>query len=301
MASDITVGDITAFVLVARLESFALAADELHITQSALSRRIKKLEDSLGAPVLDRTTRSVSVSTLGLEFLPQANRIVEDFNRSLEDITEIVKVRRGLVSFSCNMTISDTLLPDIIHKFNLTHPDIRVRVYEDSSPKAIEKVLTGQSELALGQVGEGHPELEFEPLINDYFVIACHRNHPLAKSHSTSWQEIKDQKFVVLRAESGTRKILQKSLGPLYDLISNDIQVGHFHSQLGLVGRGIGIAAIPSLIRLSRKDLDLATIPISQPTVSRQLGIATYRGRSLSPAATKLREIAASIMSSFDG
>lgn len=294
---DITLGDITAFVLVAQLESFALAAEELLITQSALSRRIKKLEASLGGTLLDRTTRSVSVSTLGQEFLPSAIRIVDDFYRSLDDVDKIVKVKRGIVSFSCNMTISDTLLPEILERFKLAHPDIRIRVHEDSSPQALEKVLIGHSELALAQFGEGHPDLEFEPLINDRFVIICHVSHPLAKERSTTWDDVKDEHFILLRSESGTRKILQRHLGARYDHIAAEMQVGHFHSQLGLVGRGIGIAAIPSLVRLSRKDLDLATIPISEPTIARKLGIVTYRGRSLSPAAKALRDIAASIMS----
>lgn len=296
MTQDITINDFAAFVAVVRLESFALAAEELLITQSALSRRITKLETSLGGTLLDRTTRTISVSALGREFLPQAQRIVDEFNQSLDDIKEIVKVKRGVVSFSCNMTISDTLLPEIIQKFKNQHPAIRVRVHEDSSPQSLEKVLNGQSELAFAQFGEGHPELAFEPLINDRFVVVCHKNHPLAGATETTWDEVKHEPFVLLRRESGTRKILQRKLGALYDVISNDIQVGHFHSQLGLVGRGVGIAVIPSLVHLSRKDLDLATVPISQPTVSRQLGIVTYRGRSLSPAAAKLREVAISIM-----
>ena len=78
------------------------------------------------------------------------------------------------------------------------------------------------------------------------------------------------------------------------------MQVGHFHSQLSLVGRGIGIAAIPSLIRLSRRDLDIATIPITDPMISRKLGIVTYRGRALSPAAEKLQEVATSVMRGVD-
>jgi len=297
MLRDITLGDINAFVLVARLESFALAAEELLITQSALSRRIKKLENSLGASLLDRTTRSVSVSKLGIEFLPQAERIVNDFHRSLDDINEIVKVKRGIVSFSCNMTISDTLLPEILERFKSAYPDVRIRVHEDSSPQAIERVLNGQSELALAQFGEGHPDLKFEALIDDRFVIACHKSHPLSKVSSTTWEEVKDELFVLLRSESGTRKILQRHLGSNYDVISNDLQVGHFHSQLGLVGKGIGIAAIPSLVRLSRKDLELAIIPISKPTIRRKLGIVTYSGRSLSPAAEELRKVATSVMS----
>jgi DNA-binding transcriptional LysR family regulator len=300
MIRDTSLGEIIAFVTVAQLGSFALAADELLVTQSALSKRIKKLEDSLGASLLDRTTRSVAVSTLGREFLPKAKRIIEDYNRSLDDISELVKVRKGIVSFSCNMTISDTLLPEIIHKFKASYPNIRVRVHEDSSPQALEKVISGQSELAFAQLGEPHPELDFEQLIDDRFVIACHKNHPLASAKSTTWEEVKNQQFILLRSESGTRKILQNHLGSLYDALTNDIQVGHFHSQLSLVARGIGIAATPSLIQLSRRDLDIAIIPITEPKISRKLGIVTYNGRALSPAAEKLREVAASIMQGAD-
>lgn len=300
MNRDTSLGEVIAFVTVARLGSFALAADELLVTQSALSKRIKKLEDSIGAPLLDRTTRSVAVSALGREFLPKAKRIIEDYNRSLDDMSDLVKVRKGIVSLSCNMTISDTLLPEIIDRFKTTHPNIRVRVHEDSSPQALERVLSGQSELAFGTFGESHPELDFERLIDDRFVIACHKSHPLASAKSTTWEEVKNQHFILLRPESGTRKLLQRHLGTLYDELSNDIQVGHFHSQLSLVARGIGIAATPSLIRLSRRDLDIAIIPISEPIISRKLGIVTYNGRALSPAAEKLREVAASVMQGAD-
>lgn len=301
MIRDTSLGEIIAFATVARLGSFASAADELLVTQSALSKRIKKLEDSIGASLLDRTTRSVAVSTLGREFLPKANRIIEDYNRSLNDMSELVKVRKGIVTLSCNMTLSDTLLPEIIARFKKAHPNIRVRVHEDSSPQALERVLSGQSELAFGTLGEPHPELDFEQLIDDRFVIACHKSHPLASATSTTWEEVKNQNFILLRPESGTRKLLHRHLGALYDVLSNDIQVGHFHSQLSLVARGIGIAATPSLIRLSRRDLEIAIIPISEPTISRKLGIVTYKGRALSPAAAKLREVAASVMQGADG
>jgi len=300
MIRDTTLSEIKAFETVARLGSFALAAEELHITQPAISRRIRKLEETLGARLLDRTTRSVRVSKLGQEFLPKARRIVEDFHQLLDDINERVQVRKGIVSFSCNMTISDTLLPRILEEYKAAHPDIRIRVHEDSSPQAMEKVRIGQSELALAQFGDGHPELEFETLINDQFVLACHASHPLARAGCTTWQEIVGEQLIFLRSESGTRRLLKRNLGALFDSFSIDFEVGHFHSQLGLVGIGAGIAAIPTLIRISRKDLDLATIPIAKPTVCRQLGIVTYNGRSLSPAAEQLRAIARSVMRRYD-
>lgn len=300
MVRDTTLGEIIAFVTVARLGSFALSADELLVTQSALSKRIKKLEDSIGASLLDRTTRSVAVSALGREFLPKAMRIIEDYDRSLNDMSELVKVRKGIVTLSCNMTLSDTLLPEIIERFKKSHPNIRVRVHEDSSPKALERVLNGQSELAFGTFSKPHSELEFQQYIEDRFVIVCNKNHPMASSLSTTWEEVKGQQFILLRPESSTRKLLKRHLGVIYDELSHDIQVGHFHSQLSLVARGIGIAATPSLIRLSGRDLDIAIIPVSDPIISRKLGIVTYKDRALSPAAEKLREVAAFVMKTFD-
>lgn len=299
MIRDTSMGEIAAFVTVARLASFAHAAEELGITQSALSRRIKKLEDSLGAQLLDRTTRSVAVSTLGNAFLPKANRIIEDYNRLLDDMNEVVKIKKGIVSLACNMTLSDTLLPEIIDRFKSAYPNIRVRAYEDSSPQALEKVVNGQAELAFAQFGDGHPDLEFEELINDRFVITCHKEHPLAKQKHTTWEKVKGEPFILLRTGSGTSRLLERHLGPLYHAFSSELQVGHFHSQLGLVARGVGIAAIPSLIRYSRRDLDLANVPISGPVVSRKLGIVTYQGRALSPAAEKLRAVAAAVMKGF--
>jgi len=125
--------------------------------------------------------------------LPQAERIVNDFHRSLDDIDRVVKVQRGIVSFSCNMTISDTLLPEILTQFKGAYPDIRIRVHEDSSPRAIECALSGQSELALAQFGEGRPDLEFETPIDDRFAIACHKSHPLARASSTTWEEVENE------------------------------------------------------------------------------------------------------------
>ncbi|MEM7124671.1 MAG: LysR family transcriptional regulator, partial [Pseudomonadota bacterium] len=109
----IKLDDLQAFVTIAEFGGFARASDELNITQSALSRRIKKLEDALGARLLDRTTRRVSVSTVGEEFLPEAMRIVDEFNQSLSDIRDLIQVRTGTVAISTNMTVADTLLPEI--------------------------------------------------------------------------------------------------------------------------------------------------------------------------------------------
>lgn len=284
--------DVVAFIQVAKYQSFLLAAENLLITQSALSRRIKKLEERLGVVLLDRTTRSVNLSTMGREFLPEAQRVVEEFNRSVSDFSELIQIKRGFVSFSCNNTISDTLLPLMIKEFRDEHPDIRIRIKEDSSPDILQRVLAGDSEFALAQFGDGHPDLNFEALVDDFFTAVCHKDHPLAKSKSTTWEALKDEQFIFLRPGSGSTKLLKSALGSSYEALSKAVEVGHFHAQLELINQGIGISVIPKLATVKRTDLELVTIPISEPEIKRQLGLVTRRDRSLSPAAEKMTNIA---------
>lgn len=236
---------------------------------------------------------------MGQEFLPEAIRIVEEFNQSLSDIRDLVHVRKGSVSMSCNMTIADTLLPDIITRFKEDNPQIKVRVTESSSPAALERVLRRESELALAQFGEGHPELEFEPLFEDRFTLICHRSHPLAQAKGLTWQDLAEHNFIRMRAGSGTTNLLERSLGDKIRYLSGDIEVGHFNALLAFVGRNLGVSAVPTLVRLKRTDLDLVTRPINEPSISRSLGIVTSRGRSLSPAGEALRETCRAVLSKF--
>jgi DNA-binding transcriptional LysR family regulator len=293
----IKLDDLQAFVTVCEYGGFAPAADELNITQSALSRRIKKLEEALGARLLDRTTRRVSVSTLGQEFLPEARRIVEEFKQSLSDIRDLIQVRTGSVSIATNMTLADTLLPEIIAQFKAKSPNVRVRLNESSSPDALERVLRREAELAIAQYGEGHPDLDFEPLFDDRFVLISHRDHPLAGAHGLIWEDVAAHNFIKMRAGSGTTNLLERSLGDKLRFLSGDLEVGHFNALLGFVGQNLGVSAIPTLVQLKRLDLDLVATPISDPVISRSLGIVTYKGRSLSPAGESLRETSREVLS----
>ena len=286
----VTLDDLQAFATVARVKSFARAASELAISQSALSRRIKKLEDELGARLFDRTTRQVAVSTVGLQFLPEAERLLLEYSRSLRDMRDLVKVKRGFVSFACNMTLSETLLPEIVADFRATNPGVRVRISEGSSPQARESVLRSEAELAISQFGDGHPDLEFEPLLEDRFVLITHRDHALSGAKKLNWADLEGHDFIRMRPGSGTTSILERSLGPLWHNLSGTLEVGHFHALMAMVGLNLGVSAVPTLMQLRRLDLRLVATPLSHPVVSRSIGLVTLKGRSLSPAAEALRQ-----------
>ncbi|RXJ89741.1 LysR family transcriptional regulator [Arcobacter sp. CECT 8983] len=287
----ITIDDLEAFIAVADFESFNRAANELGITQPALSRRIKKLEETLGARLLDRTTRKISVSIVGEEFILEARRMLDEFNKSIDDVQELIKTRTGSISLTTNMTIANSILPDIVYNFKKKNPNIRLRISQDSSPEAVIKVLRRECEFAIAQYNKDDPELEFEPLINDCFEMVCHKKHPLAKAENISWKDFESYNFIKLGSKSRTMSILENELLEQIGYIKGDIEVDHFSALIGLVEKNLGVSAIPSLAKFKRPESDLITRPINNPTVSRMLGIVTYKGRSLSPASKAFCEL----------
>src|SRR5690349_11748654 len=132
---------VEAFIAVADAGGFTRAADQLHITQTALSRRIQRLEDFLGVGLFERTTRSVALTRIGADFLPHARRMLGDLRGALVEIRETGKALRGDVTVACVPTVGVHYLPDIIRKYSALHPENRIRILDHSSSNVAAAVL----------------------------------------------------------------------------------------------------------------------------------------------------------------
>lgn len=283
--------DLVAFTLVADLKSFVRAAEELRITQPALSRRVKKLEEELGAKLVERTSRVVSLTTIGAEFLPTAKRMVRDFDKSLSNIIDVIQKRSGAVSIAFNMTVASVAMPEILDRFHRIYPNIEVRVFEDSSPPILERVFLGEVEFGVVNTYALRPDVMFEPLVDDVFVAICNQAHPLAKKRRVTWRDLHDYPYIGMSPRSGTQRLLERTLGGTGVLPDCEFQVAHTMSLLGLVGKNLGVAAIPGLASLQRPDLNLVAKPLHDPVVERTIGLVRMRDRSLSPAAEAIEAI----------
>ena len=280
----ITLDDIESFVAIAELGSFNRAAEELNVTQSALSRRIKKLEDVLGVQLLDRTTRQVEMSIMGHTFLPEAKHLINSFDKSISDMQELAKMRVGSVFLSTNMSIADTILPEIVAEFRQEYPAVRLRIHESTSSQAIDKVIHRESEFALVQFIDGYPDIHFETLTNDTFNLVCHPQHDLAKQQNVRWRDLEPYNIMHLRLLSASNHVLKQALGQQAAYIFGDIQVEYSSTLLGLISKNIGVSVIPTIAGLKAPEFNLVTKPILDPQVSRKVGIVTLKNRSLSPA-----------------
>ncbi|WP_417662031.1 LysR family transcriptional regulator [Pseudomonas sp.] len=279
--------DIRAFVKIAEHGSFHEAADAIHLSQPALTRRMQKLEEGLGIQLLDRTTRRVSLTAVGRDFLPKAQRLLDDFERSILGIQELAERQSGQVTLACIPTAAFYFLPIVIREFNQQYPKVRIRILDHSAHEGLEAVLRGEADFGISMLSGQSAEIDFTPLVNEPFVLACRRDHPLAKQEQVAWRELSDYRLIGVGRMSGNRVLLDHGLANLDWRPSWFYEVQHLSTSLGMVEAGLGVSALPSLAMPAEDHPILVQRPLVDPVISRTLGLVRKHGSSLSPAAEK--------------
>ena len=282
------VDDIRGFVAVSEAAAFKTAAERLGITSSALTQRIQKLEDLLGARLLDRSTRHVELTELGRLFLPEARRIVHDFEGSLSRIQDVIARRSGLVSFACLLTIAHGLMPAILSRYRAEFPGIRVRVFDDTALRVADHLALGQVEFGIDMAREPDPDTEFTPIVTEPYVVACAADHEIARRRSVSWEQLVASEYVAFGLDSGIGRQLE---APQKN-IRWRFEVQHLGTMISLIQSGFGIGVVPYSAIHDHGALTFR--PLGDPPVSRTIGIIKRKGATLSPAAESMREIAVS-------
>lgn len=281
---------VQAFVALVEKGSFGKAADSLHISQGALSRRIRNLEDYLGVTLVDRTTRSLQLSRVGTDFLPQARRLLTELQAALQQVRDKRESRGGDVTMACVPTVGVRLLPRVLEVYSATYPSNRVSVLDHSSAGVSRAVLERAAEFGIGIAGAHGPEIETEELLHDRFVMVCHKTHRLAKRPRVAWAELADQPLILPGAGSSNRPLLDDQLPSGIDLQAR-FEVQRSATAVGLAASGVGIAVVPNLALQPGTYPMLAAVPLVRPAASRAFVLLRRRGGSLSPAAEALVQI----------
>lgn len=281
--------DLEAFAALARLGSFRAAAEAVHLSQPALSRRIEKLESALGVRLVERTTRRVALTPVGAQFALKVQNLLDDLDGTLLGIEALAAQRTGRVTIACVPSATLHFLPGVLQRFNARYPAIRVRIHDAHAHEALAVVLSGEADFGLNFVGAEEPSLRWTPLLRERFVLACRRDHPFASRRSVRWDELRDEALLAVGQTSGNRLLLEKALAGLSWRPQPVFEARHVHTLLGLVAAGLGVAAVPQLA-LPRGNQDLAGVPLTAPVIYRSIGLLRRRGDQLGPAAQALHD-----------
>ncbi|ADM97851.1 LysR family transcriptional regulator [Dickeya dadantii] len=282
---------IKAFVKIADTGCFTKASELLHISQPALTRRIKKLEESLGTTLFERSTRRVSLTAVGKSFLPNARNLIDFYENSILNIQEMASHQTGFVTLSCIPTAAFYFLPAVIRNYNEHYPNIRIRILEHSASDCLDAVLNGDADFGINMINVTHFNVEFTPLVNEPFVLACRRDHPLAKKSLVMWEELADYPLIGVRRSSGNRLLIEQALENSAWKPNWFYEVRHLSTSLGMVEAGLGIAAVPSLAMPRDEHHVLVSKPLIEPVVRRTLGVVQRKDSTLTPAAERFKDI----------
>jgi DNA-binding transcriptional LysR family regulator len=285
--------DLRAFVSVAELGSFSAAAADLHLSQPALSRRIEKLESALGVRLFHRTTRKVDLTAVGREFSGKARELLNGLDESLLGIRDVAARVTGEVTVACVPSAVRYFLPDVLKQYHQNHPRIRVRIIDEGANEVLATIVRGDADFGVNYIGAQEPNLEFQPILKEPFVVACRSDHPLARRKKISWAELDKFDYMTVAKASGNRLLLDLALSDAPIRPSWFCEVQHVSALVSLVEAGLGVAAVPRLAMPPDGHPTLVSRPLVDPTITRTVGLIRRRGRLLSPAAQELYDLLA--------
>lgn len=242
MDDGVFLGQLHAFLEIARLGNFTRAAEALYLTQPALSSRLKRLEQEIGAPLLTRDNKGVRLTDAGTAFLPFAERIVATVADGRGAVVNAISGISGDLTIAATQSVTTYILPAVINAYVATYPRVRLSVKSCPSEEVIEMVAKGEARLGLAR-SLHHTAVASSPLYDEEFVLAVGQRHPLFGAEAVSVDLLRKETLITLFRSDIYRNFVHElfSGGPLPPVIDLD----NPESAKRMVGDTFGVILVP--------------------------------------------------------
>jgi DNA-binding transcriptional LysR family regulator len=259
------------------------------LSQPAFSALIRALEQSLGARLFDRTTRSVELTAEGRVFVEAARRLLRDTEDAVGDVRDHAARRRGRVAVAVLPSLAAGWLPPLLAAFRGAYPGIECDVADVLSEACIERVRSGWADFALASTRTEAPELRTEDFCTDRFHVVCRRDHELARQRGAlGLGDLAPHEIVQLARSSSVRQYLEAAIYP--SQLRTVLELDQLSTVAGMVRAGLGITVVPSLTLFHFQHADLVQRPLDAPGLMRRVFLVRRSDRGLSSAAQPLYE-----------
>jgi DNA-binding transcriptional LysR family regulator len=291
-----TLRQMRAFVALAKTGNFTLAAQSMHVTQSALSGLIKELEQTLTVRVVDRSTRRIAITDVGRELVPLFSQMIDDLDRALANIADHAQLKKGIVRVAAPQLMACTLLPGVIAAWHRRYPDVKVSLADSPVESVTARVLSGESDLGIGPERDDASQLEARELMEMPFEAVLPPSHPLlarqmthGPGRSVGWDELAAWPVISLRGQFTERLLADMHADVQPGLrevtLKPTHEVSYMTTALAMVAAGMGVTVCMPYAASMVRQHGLHTLPLADPVLTRRFFIYTREQRSLSPAA----------------
>ncbi|HEY9317202.1 MULTISPECIES: LysR family transcriptional regulator [Achromobacter] len=289
MQINLSMRDIDTTLVLGRTLNFRQAAAQLHLSQSALSTQVQRIEEALGVRLFDRTTRTVRLTAAGEVFMQQAATLQVAFRDAIAAVSGITSAERGQVSVAALPSLAARLLPRVLMAYRQAHPHVALKVRDTLSGPAFDLVRAGEVDFALTAADPQHADLHYVPLLSDSFLLLIPESHPLAKTRGPlRWADTATAAHVSMVQPSSVRQYTEWAFLQNRIRFTPAFEAEHLTTIVAMVECGFGVAALPEIAAGAVSQTAIVQRPLTGPVAERSIGLVTSRNRSLSPAAAAL-------------
>ena len=288
---DLQPTELRALVTLAEQRHFGRTADLLHVTQPALTKQIKRLEDKVGGALVVRGYRDVRLTEAGQLLLARARVVLQESTAALEAAQRAVRGQLGLLRIGFGIASLQTLLPDVLRRFRAAYPDVEIQLREMVTADQVAALIRGQIEIGFVRLPVSDARIETRPILHERLVVALSGRTPwrarvglaslarepfitIARSTSASYHD----HVIAVCHEAGFAPRIAQETSELFTMLM-------------LVRAGMGVALAPRSATL-RTPPDVRFHPLTTPTAAWDIGLAWSTTRAKEPALQAFVEVA---------
>ncbi|CAH2714728.1 HTH-type transcriptional regulator GltC [Neobacillus rhizosphaerae] len=292
---------IQYFIEVAKREHVTEAAHILHVAQSAVSRQIFNLEAELGVSLFIREGRNVKLTPIGSMFLEQMEQAMKLIDNAKREVEEYLDPEKGTIRIGFPSSLAAYTLPTAISAFRERYPHVKFQLNQGSYLSLIDGVVKGEFNLALlGPVPKKEKKIKGKTLFTENIVALLPSGHPLAEKRILKLSELREDSFILFPKGYILREIIvnaceQIGFHPQVSFEGEDID-----AIKGLVSAGLGVTLIPEITLIDSYPRSTVKIPITEPDVTRTVGVIIPSERELLPTERLFYEFLSEFFSILD-
>ncbi|MGB9031876.1 MAG: LysR family transcriptional regulator [Acidobacteriaceae bacterium] len=278
---------IRAFLKIAETRNFTRAANDLHVSQSALTVQVQQLEESLGVRLFDRNKRGVMLTAAGKDVFGPLQRLFHDAQTIVEHARDLSSASSGFVSIAALPTVCAGPLPELVRTFLESHPGIRVQISDVIAERVREAVLKREVDFGIGTLHGRDAELRATPLFQDRLVVFTPPGHPLSEKHTVTLREASAHGLILPGRASSVRDAVEAIAHRERLLLDARYETNFMPTALAFVRAKLGIAILPETAAGAEAS-EFVIVPLNNRFSNRQIELLARRDAALSPAAASL-------------
>ncbi|MDP5219180.1 LysR family transcriptional regulator [Ruegeria sp. 2205SS24-7] len=283
-------GDLEAFLAVKHTNSFHAAAEQLNLSQSAVTRRIRKLELALDSVLFERTTRAVKPTLAAKRLQARAEAILDDARetaRAMRDESVAFAHQRGaVVTLAAIPSVLGRLILPALCGFRTAGHATRLRLLDGSANEVAEAVTAGEADFGLCPIPLTDPQTMFEPLFDDPMVLALPTGHSMAGAGNVDWRALAEIPLILPARGTGNRLLIDEAMAKARLPLRWTYEVGRTSTALDMVAGGFGAAPLP---RSAVGSALVAVCELAAPEITRPVGFLSRIGQSDTAAVVALK------------